>query len=260
MKKNIIFYFSGTGNSLKVAKEVSASFASCELVSMACNANYILDGDYERVGFIYPTYFTGIPKKVRDFATQLKVNQNKDTYYFALTTYGGTVGNGTSDLRVILQKKNIQLQYEPSLKMVDNYVMFFKMPKDPSVRTKQAEDDLKPIIKNIQAKKQTSQKSVNPLFSVFHKVFMNNVHEKDKHFKVADSCISCGLCADVCPVKNIKMKNGLPEYRHQCEQCLACLHFCPEQAINYRKGTQKNGRYTCPGISAQELQESNHTK
>lgn len=260
MKKNIIFYFSGTGNSLKSAKEIGISLENCELVSMASNPNYILRDDYERIGFVYPTYFTGVPQKVREFITQLDVKQNKDIYYFALATYGGTVGNGTSDLRVILQKKGILLQYEAKLKMVDNYAIFFNMPKDASEITKRAEDNLQPICENILEKKQIKLKRVNPMFSAFHSVFMKDVNSKDKHFKVADTCISCGICADVCPVQNIEMKNELPTYQHQCEQCLACLHFCPKQAIDYRNATKRHGRYTCPGISVQELRESNLSK
>lgn len=34
MSKNIIFYFSGTGNSLKVAKDFSTGIQDCELISM----------------------------------------------------------------------------------------------------------------------------------------------------------------------------------------------------------------------------------
>jgi len=34
MAKNIIFYFSGTGNSLKVAKDIAISIQDCELISI----------------------------------------------------------------------------------------------------------------------------------------------------------------------------------------------------------------------------------
>ena len=32
--KNVIYYFSGTGNSLKVAKEIAAGLPDCEVISM----------------------------------------------------------------------------------------------------------------------------------------------------------------------------------------------------------------------------------
>jgi flavodoxin len=62
---NIVFYFSGTGNSLKVAKAISKELENCEIVSMS--GPFDLTKTYDSVGFVYPTYFWGLPKRVIEF-------------------------------------------------------------------------------------------------------------------------------------------------------------------------------------------------
>jgi Fe-S-cluster-containing hydrogenase component 2 len=57
----------------------------------------------------------------------------------------------------------------------------------------------------------------------------------------------------VCPVNNIIIVDGKPHWQHRCQQCLACLHYCPEIAIQYGDKTLKKGRYHHPEVSAKDL-------
>jgi flavodoxin len=89
---NIVFYFSGTGNSLKVAKTIANELENTEIISMAKPGNYSLKKQYDTIGFIYPTYFWGLPKKVIEFVSNLDFGNNKNAYYYAIATYGGECG------------------------------------------------------------------------------------------------------------------------------------------------------------------------
>jgi epoxyqueuosine reductase QueG len=53
------------------------------------------------------------------------------------------------------------------------------------------------------------------------------------------------------------MANNKPQYKHHCEQCVACIQFCPQKAINYKDATQNRRRYTNPEIKYKELYEYN---
>jgi len=44
-------------------------------------------------------------------------------------------------------------------------------------------------------------------------------------------CNSCGICVDLCPVRNISMENGTPRFGDNCIVCTRCLNYCPENAI-----------------------------
>ena len=69
----------------------------------------------------------------------------------------------------------------------------------------------------------------------------------DKPFWVdEEKCISCGTCASVCPVADIKGGTGMkPEWTHngKCLTCFNCYHHCPTHAIEYGKRTKNKGQY-----------------
>ena len=78
----------------------------------------------------------------------------------------------------------------------------------------------------------------------------------DKKFTVGDTCRGCGICERVCQVGNIQMTDGKPNWLHHCEQCLACLQWCPEEAIQVGTKTEGRTRYHHPEIRANDLMPS----
>jgi len=55
----------------------------------------------------------------------------------------------------------------------------------------------------------------------------------------------------VCPVDNIIMDKGKPQWQHRCENCLACVNFCPENAIE-NEITNNGFNYLHPDYSLRE--------
>jgi ferredoxin/flavodoxin len=250
--ENVVFYFSGTGNSLTAAKTLSKELGSCEIVSMA--RPFDLTKQYDSIGFVYPTYFWGLPKKVIEFIENINLSSSKNAYYYAITTYGGSPGNAVYQLYALLLKKHgVKLSYGQSLQMFSNYVVMYDMSAKTDEIMKVSKEKLVPIVDDIKMKRTNKLSRLTNLFSFVNKSFVKKVSTMDKDFTVADACTGCGICKEVCPVKNIELVNGKPQYSHHCEQCVACIQFCPQKAINYKNVTQNRRRYTNPEISYKEL-------
>jgi flavodoxin len=78
--ENIVFYFSGTGNCLKVAKTIAKELDNTEIVSMANTEQHSFSGNHNSIGFVYPVYFTGIPNIVKHFIGNLSINATIHIY------------------------------------------------------------------------------------------------------------------------------------------------------------------------------------
>jgi len=87
----------------------------------------------------------------------------------------------------------------------------------------------------------------------FYKSMLPKFPTLDQNFNVNDKCNSCNLCERICPVKNIRIMNGRPNWQGNCEHCLACIQWCPAEAIQYGTITNDRKRYHHPEVLAREL-------
>jgi ferredoxin len=252
--ENIVFYFSGTGNCLKVAKIIIGELGTGEIVSMAKPGKYNTAKQYDTIGFVYPTYFWGLPKKVIEFVKNLNLSNNKNAYYYSIATYGGSAGNAVYQLyELLLHSHGIKINFGEKLQMFSNYVVMYDMSKKVDEITKKSNEKLVPIVDSIKMRRSNSINKLTKIFGFINKNFIKKVAHMDKDFTIDENCTGCGLCEEVCPVKNIEMINNKPRYNHHCEQCVACIQFCPQRSINYKNATQNRGRYTNPEIDYKEL-------
>lgn len=254
----MIFYFTGTGNSLQAAKNI-AWHNNEELISIAKEMNS-LDGKFEYslregeiVGFIFPVYAWAPPEMVLNFIKKLKFNNYNNNYIFSVATCGENVGNTMKLLNNLLKKNNMELKSGFSLKMPNNYIIMGNIDskKVQAEKLSAAEEVLKTINRVIKEKKEgvfIVNKGLFPriLTSVINPLFNKNALDTKK-FTVSDKCTGCGLCQKVCNSNTIRVSTK-PQWMKKCTQCLACIHICPVKAIQYGKTTEQKGRYINPNI------------
>ncbi len=246
---NIIFYFTGTGNSLKTAKDIAVSLGNCKLVSMG--KPYKLSGTYEHMGFVYPVYCSGMPMAVERFIKSLELSQNKNSYIFALCT-SGAMGGGLKSVSKIISEKGGKLSYSANIPCFANYVCLYGMSGDPVKKAKSQSDSTASAIADIKA--HVVRKSFSDgVMPFIHAPFLKSMLKKEGEYNVSEACSGCGTCSKICPVSNIKMQNGKPSFSGHCEQCMACIQWCPTQALNYKNKTQTRGRYHHPDITLKDL-------
>jgi NAD-dependent dihydropyrimidine dehydrogenase PreA subunit len=83
-----------------------------------------------------------------------------------------------------------------------------------------------------------------------------NKGKGDTFYTVDDRCTGCGICRNVCPMKNITFdEKSRPVWNHDCTSCAACLNFCPSQAIQMKVmlGTEGRGRYHHPEVTLKDI-------
>lgn len=251
--KNRIYFFTGTGNSLKVAEDIAKVLPNSELVAIHRGMNTEIPRDFERIGFVFPVYFWGLPAMVADFLRNAHFPEQGSTYFFAVATNFGIVGNAIRMTSTLLHEKGIRLNYSAGIRMYGNAVTHYNMSKRVDKITRKSDKKVLSIVNNIENKKTKKVRSIIKLIYGTYLNYSGHIHTIDNEFNVNNGCISCGICRDVCPAKNITLEVGRPVFHHQCESCLACIQHCPKRAINYKDKTQDRRRYTHPQVGYKKI-------
>lgn len=271
-KKCTIYYFTGTGNSLRAAQVIAQKLGNTELISMRCNPAIVPAIDSDMIGFVFPIYHWTLHQAACTFISNLQINPN--AYVFAVSTLCRINGFAFEVLDQLLQKKGASLQYAKRIYSVANLCIVY--PPFPSEKRviPASERKLKTVASEIQSRKTNAYAKAGLLTRWVYPKLMPKYRafqtELDRGFSVSDGCTSCGICTHVCPKNNITLLEGHPTFLHQCSCCMACVCYCPSKAIQYSytpeqramldtvftrmmKLPAKRKRYHHPYISAQDL-------
>jgi ferredoxin len=261
--KTTIYYFSATGNSLNIARNIATELGDTELVSIARSLEpESIETQAERIGLIFPVFAWGIPGIVVDFIA--KVNLKNKQYIFAIATCVAIPGNTLTELKKLLKQKKVNLDASfavrsgrsslMKLNMLDKIIKILdsqrKKIKTDNVRLNELVLAIKNLIKN---KPETSSWPANIFGSMFHEMALKSFRSIDTSFIIRDNCKGCGNCAKLCPRGNIKIENGRPVFLHNCELCHACIQWCPNFAIRHPNFDTTLPQYHNPVIRMSDM-------
>ena len=248
-----VFYFTGTGNSLAVAKRIGG-----ELISIAQAKNEVTK-EYKDdvIGFVFPTYGCTVPKIVKRFMGQVKIEAD---YTFAIATYGNGKGCVTEIAQQIAQENGYRFDYVNAVLMLDNCQPQFDIARQKEkLPGKKVDEQIDAIKTDITARKHQSLKSsLGDRFGTWLCTKLN-IEPDDypkRNFSVDDKCVLCGTCAKVCPMGNISVTDKVT-FAERCACCQACVHACPQNAIHF-KGERNTERWRNPDVKLQEIIEANN--
>jgi ferredoxin len=253
-----VLYFSATGNSLFVARQL-ASQSAHQLVSIpqAVKQGKKLFED-DQIGLVFPVHWILVPPYIQSFLRQVRLNSR---YIFAVMTYGKMEGAAVSHLVRIAGKSNISFSYINTIRMVDNYLPTFSMDDEiASEPGKHIEEHLKSIRADVNNGKRwipgdtLTNKVLSRTLMLYHP-YKNGVGFT-KNFRIEAACNGCGTCVKVCPVDNIQLVNRRPQFGLNCVSCLACTHHCPQNAIRL-KGEKSRTRFRNQHVSLKDIIEAN---
>jgi len=256
MKTNL-FFFSATGNSLSVAKDIAARLPETQIFSISKVFNIEMDLSVDNIGFIFPVYFSGMPRIVIDFINKLDLDNSK--YIFAICTCGAFPMGTLLQTQKQLKLKGLTLDAGFSIQMPGSYLVkygAYSIEKQNDMFTREkvkVETIIKMITKRQKNKIQHNNFLMDGIGNFAYRSMLPKFPTLDHNFVLNEKCSSCNTCEKVCPVRNIKITNGKPNWQRNCEHCLACIQWCPNEAIQYRNQTINRKRYHHPEVLVKEL-------
>lgn len=247
----MIFYFTGTGNSLQAAKmlQEGTDEALIDIGNAVCSKNFTFElKDNEAVGFVFPVYFWGLPSIVSYFLKKFKFAGSSPNYIYSVITCGSSIAGADKMLKEKLEIKGYSLDAVFVLKMPDNYVILLDVPTEEEQCSilKAAEKEMESIRAAVASRSKNGYVSGvkdKLLSSLAYSFYIHG--RKTKKFYTDDQCVGCGACANRCPNRAISMVDGKPVWvKDRCIHCLGCINRCG--AIQYGKKTVNRKRYVNP--------------
>ena len=244
----MVLYFTGTGNSRHIAERIAHALNDT-LISLN---DRIKSGDITplavngRLVLVMPTYAWRIPRIVRDHLLRTELRGARETWF--VMDCGSEIGNAAKYNRQLAAQKQLQYMGTAQIIMPENYIAMFNAPQKEQARSivEQAEPALQKVLTPLKAGQEFpppretlyDRLMSGPVNPVFYRFFV-----KADAFRATDACIGCGKCVELCPLNNIRLENGKPVWGKNCTHCMACICYCPKEAIEYGKKSKGKPRY-----------------
>ena len=254
----MVFYFTATGNSLYVAKQLDEERLSIPQEMNKENRHY----KAERIGIVCPLFEFEIPSLVKDF---IRDSEFETGYFYLVVTYGMHHGGVAERTQAWLQSVGKAADYVNTIIMHDNALIVFDMDQQRSVEAeKQVDAHIDAIRSDIAAKRAMVQQA--PADEIdFYQNFVAWIKRTGPMYafplyRATDSCVGCDTCTRVCPRGCIHLEDKRPVWDYsRCANCMACIQACPTKAIQFITVKEPNpdARYRNPHIALKEIIQAN---
>ncbi len=246
----MIIYFSATGNTAYIAKELAKRLDD-ECINLLerikQNDHSVLHSDKPFI-ICAPVYVCEMPRFMSAYLKKQIFTGNKNVYF--IFTSGGYSGISGQLAKWMVRKKKMNYRGHAEFKMPRNYVANDSYPmlskKETEARILSSHEKIASVVALIKAEKKLTARHIF-LFETIITVPFNPIWCKwklrAKDFYTTEQCISCGKCVNLCPLNNIVLEQGKPVWNDNCTHCMACIGNCPTQAIEYGTITQNKEQY-----------------
>lgn len=251
----MLFYFTATGNSLYVAKQLDDDRISIAQAIHDREKRYAAD----KIGVVCPVFGHEVPELVREF---LREAEFETDYFYLILTYGSRHGGAAELAERMLKGAGIHPAYINVVLMADNFLPAFDMKEE-----KRMDKKVDAQIARIRADIGNRAAFIAPVTDAdraVHQEFLDRSAQMPKDafadiYRVTDACIGCGICTKVCPKKCFRLDGQKSVWDPEgCMMCMACIHACPMTAIQMRiQEKNPKARYRNENISICEIVDAN---
>lgn len=258
--KSDIYVFSGTGNTLSIAKKIAEVFNAKNVLTKVHRIEATDPKNVDlnaTIGIGCTVACWNTYPLVKKWLKELPVSNGTEVFLF--DSMGDSSFKMIASIAKQLENKGYKIIGSKEFKMPNNFLLVEKEEKQIK-KTKKTMMLVEEYANDILDNKHVRVKG-NFIFSILFfitsiivnlwlvKFFQNMIT-----FKIDKTlCTKCNLCADICPKNNITM-NEFPVFNNKCEICLRCISYCPVKAIS-SKLLYKNRTHR--GISTEEIKWRN---
>ena len=282
-----IYYSSGTGNSLHVARELQRRLPGSELVPIVrLLGQDTIRMEAEMLGLVFPNFCTTIPIPVREFLR--KVDLHSAQYLFAVCTRGGSPSEAFDYINALLKGQGKRLHAQLNVTMPWNLPLGREDLPSTATRERiqylefEMEKKLDVFARIVLAHEAYVRPDTDATFelpqwsramtSLIPKSLNYELHrfmyQDLVHFYSDSTCNGCGICARVCLSHKIEWVEERPLWNDEakCYACFACINYCPQQAIQIQSRfpiksyTRMTGRYHHPLVSHKDIAAQRRAK
>ncbi|MDR0978008.1 MAG: EFR1 family ferrodoxin [Endomicrobium sp.] len=241
MKNKIIdiYCFTGTGNTYLAARKIADTLQNrgytANVKNMLQYASDKVDLSHT-IGLGFTVAFWNTFPVVKDFIKNMPVSNGTDIFVF--TTMGDSSLKTAANFCCILEKKGYNIIGAEGFLMPNNFLFVQKKEKNAlkiEKSYKKIEVFAEQLINgNIKPYKTNLFFKICFIITDFiTNVWKTKIFQKIIKFKInKNKCTKCGLCYEICPVKNISVKDGYPVFNGiKCQLCMRCISYCHTHAI-----------------------------
>lgn len=252
----MIIYFSGTGNSAYVARSL-ANLLGEEVVFIPKSDSGSLQVSGERIIFCFPIYSWGVPPLVLDYIERLGddfVNKVRTAALpvIMVCTCGDDVALAPEMFESAWRQRGVSPSAIWSVQMPNDYVLLPGFDVDSTEVEQQKLDESASRIREIASRIERSDFMVDVVRGKWTGLKSKIIYPlfrrwgiSPRKWRATEECVHCGRCAAACPVENIRMVSGVPNWGSRCVSCTSCYHHCPAHAVEYGSATRSKGQYFC---------------
>ena len=273
--KVLIIYFSGTGNTRKVAEKYASTFAElghdAELVTVdGLPKNKALTDEFltklnsaDLIGFGYPVHAFNAPSVMLKLAKFLPKQPNYKRCFVFNTSGEPLRLNNISSIKLTHMLKRRKYMVFSEYHYCMPYNIIFRHTDTMAYKMWTTAEQLIPL--DVQ---QIVDNVTHTLKRVHCGAFIAwvmrcehwGVRLNGMRYQVKKECIHCQKCINVCPTYNITVKkNGKLKFGRNCLMCMRCAQLCPKDAIKtgWFNRWKVNGAYTFEKPTNDEQQQYN---
>ena len=265
MKNIDIFYFSGTGNSLWIAKKIADELNGQLISANSQKESSVINTEAEIIGLIFPLYDFKPPVIIEEIIDKIYNIESK--YIFAVCTYGISPAKSLLKIEEKIKNKDGKLAGGFAVEMPHSGIGSQNISLlDQNRILKQSAEKVDNIYNYIKIKnygvietgnivttffKWKNLKMLPALFKLIFLITFKGINTLD--YQIDQNCNSCGICEKICPVDNIKLKKDNPVWGEKCIGCFGCIQWCPQESISLGGNELFIKHYHHPEIKVSEM-------